>query len=195
MTAVTITTLDGSQVAAESNQAVVVHGIDEDGNYLGLVAGETAYAVVQFPPPPGAWRWSGIDSAWRPVITLAQTIALGLDTIDKHAGAARLRFITDVPGQPATYLVKAEQAKAFIAAEGQGPVPPYIQAEADATGLTPMQAALTIDGINSLWSNTIGPAIERERRLAKVNLEAATTVEEANGLLTTAIATLGMFTP
>lgn len=183
MTDVLITLPDGSQVTADSNQTELVHGVDEDGEYLGLVDVGDAFEICCGPPPQSSgWRWQW-QGGWTPVVTLEAAKAGALELIDRCAGSARLKYITEVPGQAGTYIVKAEQAQAFIDAGGEGDPPPYVQAEADATGLTLLEAAQYIAGVAALWSEQLGPAIERERRRGKVNVQAATTVEEVQTAL------------
>lgn len=175
---------DGTFENIESNDNVVVHGIDANGEYLGLVSPEQAVGVVSKAPPYAGLRW--LEGKWQRSLTLAEVKVLAQTTIDATAGAARLRYITDVPGQGATYLLKAEQAAAFIAAGGVGTVPPYIQAEADATGATPMQAATNIDAIAQAWAGVLGPAIERERIRGKRLVDAALTAEAVAAEMNTA---------
>lgn len=191
MTTVSITRMDGSTEEVTSNQAEVVHGVALDGSYIGLVALADAPIVATWAPPEqGTWAWSVDNQAWLRTFTLEEVKLDGLARIDSAAGQARLRYITDVPGQSGTYLIKAEQAKAFIAASGQGAVPPYVQAEADATGMPPLQAAQYIDAVSTAWADQLGPIIERERRIGKIAVEEATTVEEVYTAQDTAIAIL-----
>lgn len=96
--------------------------------------------------------------------------------IDRSAGVARLRYITDVPGQQGVYLVKLEQAQAFVAAYAastSATAPPYIAAETAATGSTPIAAANNIVSIAAQWSNVIGPSIEQQRIAGKLAVTAA----------------------
>jgi hypothetical protein len=98
--------------------------------------------------------------------------------IDRVAGEARLRYITDVPGQQATYLIKAQQARQYLA-DTAAPVPPYVQAEADAMGVSPVAAAESIAELETLWSDVVGPGIERARRAGKIAVSAASGEDEA----------------
>lgn len=52
------------QQAALVDTAHVVHGVDVDGAYLGLVARAQAAAVALGPPPASGWRW--MAGQWRP---------------------------------------------------------------------------------------------------------------------------------
>lgn len=97
---------------------------------------------------------------------LAAAKFYALRDIDEAAGRARLRFITDVPGQQAVYIVKLEQAKAYTAAvalDAQATVPPYIASEATATGQTAQQVAANVLALAAVWNEQVGPAIEGAR--------------------------------
>ena len=164
--------MDGSVEEVAVNNDVVVYGVDANGQYLGLVPQAQAHQVAHKPPPGDGYVW---DGGWKKSVSLDQRKIAAYDLIDRHAGLARLRHITDVPGQAATYLRKAQEAVAFIAAGGTGPVPPYVQGEATAAGVTPLEAANNIAFLSNLWGEVIGPQIELARRLAKVAVETATT--------------------
>jgi hypothetical protein len=103
--------------------------------------------------------------------------------IDAEAGAFRLRFITDVPGQQLTYERKEREAFAWATAT----VPeiadfPFLAAEVTALGGNPSarpdvdDAAATIIAAAEQWA-AIGSAIEGERIRAKRAVTAATTVQ------------------
>ena len=94
--------------------------------------------------------------------------------IDRAAGEARLRYITDIPGQEAVYTQKMEQARAFLLVP-LGTVPPYIAAEATATARTAQQAASDIMAVAGSWNDTLSPAIEQARIGGKRQVSLATT--------------------
>ncbi len=106
---------------------------------------------------------------------------LAHNEIDRAAGEARLRYITDVPGQQATYMTKAQQAREFLGAP-EGEVPPYVQAEAEAMGVAALPAAEYIAATEHAWSNVIGPGIERARRAGKLAVSAASGADEESTL-------------
>lgn len=91
--------------------------------------------------------------------------------VDTMAGEARLRYITDVPGQQAVYLIKLDQARAYLADTSS--VPSYIAAEAVARGIAPEDLAQMILGVAAVWSGDKGPAIEAARIKTKLAIEAA----------------------
>lgn len=98
-----------------------------------------------------------------------------LDDIDREAGVARLRYITDVPGQQGVYLTKLQQALAFKA--DPSVTPGYLAAEAQVRGITPAQLADVILETAALWNDVKGPAIEAARIKAKLAVEAAGSAE------------------
>jgi hypothetical protein len=189
LTTISVTKVDGSTEQVASNQAVVVHGVDANGVYLGLVDPSVAARAVSRPPPEqGEWRWNAVGG-WTPVPNVEEARAQALADIDSAAGLARQRYITVAPGQEGTYLVKAQQAADFMARGGTPP--PYVQAEADAMGSTPAQAAQLILGLAQQWNEVVGPAIERARRAGKIAVEAAVGLEDVQAATAAALAAIG----
>ena len=95
-----------------------------------------------------------------------------LDRIDQAAGAARARYITVAPGQESTYMQKTMDATAYKAAGYTGDVPLMIQAEADAVGCTPQEAADQILAQAQAWL-VKGSQIEGVRRSWKLTVAAS----------------------
>lgn len=169
-----------------------VHGADAAGRYLGLVPKEQAAFVLLGPPPSGdGWRWDGAQGAWARRPTLDEAREAALRDIDLAAGQARTRYITEVPGQQATYLAKAEQAATFKGAGYEGEAPAYVKMEAQATGMTTQQAADTILATKAAWETTIGPRIEYLRRSGKIAVTSASTVEDIETTAHKVLADLG----
>lgn len=176
------------------NDSVVAHVVDEQGQYLGLVPYEPGMTVVAGPPPTeGTWRF--LEGRWQRTKGYEEVAADALDQIDKMAGAVRLRFITDVPGQQATYLRKAQEARNFAEANFNGTPPPYIAAEATATGKSAQECAQNILFLSSLWEEQIGPAIEILRIAGKKAVSEATTPEQVTAILTSTVAALDGIKP
>lgn len=173
---------------ASLNSEEHVFGVDADGMPLGLVPRVQAHAVVGMPPAGDGWRWHFDLQQWERQIPLAEQKVRALEQIDSAAGAARMRHITEVPGQQGVYLRKREQALAYLADGGE--VPPYIQAEAEATGLTPAEAAQRIATIADAWDNVLSPAIERERIRGKTAVEAAESAAAVQAELQTTLTQL-----
>jgi hypothetical protein len=72
MALMNVTHPDGSTSQVEMNEAIVLHGVDVDGNYLGLVAPNVAYKQVDPPPELGTWKWNFGTSSWVRHYTLQQ---------------------------------------------------------------------------------------------------------------------------
>lgn len=169
----------------------LVHCADSEGRYLGLVAPSMSAQVVFGPPPDsGQYLWDSINCRWNRVFSLSELQGIFLAEIDSAAGDARLRYITDVPGQQVTYLRKADQAVAYLAGGCTGTAPPYVAADAQALGVTAEQAARQIVAVSELWDNQVGPGIELARRAGKLAVAAAATVAQAQAARDTALQTL-----
>lgn len=109
--------------------------------------------------------------------TLSDAIAYAEKQIDHEASKARGRFVSSGTGQDGTYIIKAEQAQAYQDAGYTGIVPPYVAAEAAATGATAQTTAALIIATRDAWNNTVGPAIEAQRIGGKKKVREATTVQ------------------
>lgn len=171
MSIITVTRPDGTSEQVDSCDTVVAHCVDEDGAYLGLVELQPGRLQVSGPPPRPDWRWHA--GAWGREASLDEIVAEALAAIDAAAGAARARYITDVTGQSAVYLRKAEQARAWLASGLAGDPPPYIAAEAAARGLVPADLAAEIDAIAARWDDELSPAIEAIRMSGKARARAS----------------------
>lgn len=132
------------------------------------------HVVVEdvMPPPPQddaqrVWAWDSAAKRYVARPTLRAVVEAAAAAVDAEAGAARLRYITDVPGQQGVYLRKLEQAKAFVHAAGVGVVPPYVAAEARAMAVDPLVAAEHVLSIAAQWDEVLSPAIEEVRIRAK----------------------------
>ena len=112
-------------------------------------------------------------------LSLEQNKQLALQKVDFLAGQTRLKYITEAPGQEMTYTAKLNDAKAYIAAGYPADASTYtwINAEAVATGTTPMQVADLIVAMAGLWS-VAGAEIEGQRIKYKNTLRLATSVDE-----------------
>jgi hypothetical protein len=151
--------------------------VDDFGNAVPVV-------VDHVPPPPAdddarIWEWDPVSKRHVARATLAAARLAAKDSIDAAAGAARLRYITDVPGQQAVYIRKLAEATSYLQGGGAGEPPPYIAAEGRATGLSPLEAAQRIKDIASQWDNVLSPAIEEVRIAAKVAIDAESLTTEA----------------
>ena len=69
MALIIITAPDGTTSQVESNEELLVHGLDAGGNYLGLVTSAVAFAPTA-PPSEGVWQY--LSNAWQRVYTLPE---------------------------------------------------------------------------------------------------------------------------
>lgn len=175
LTADEILVLDAYLVDCERawGGAQVEHAVDGDGKYLGIVPIVKGQTRVTGPGPGPNYRW--FRGAWVQQFTLAEAIQHAWEDIDAAAGAARVRYITDVPGQQATYLRKYQQAQDCLRDSTVGP---YVRDEAEATGTTFQEAAQNIVAIADQWDGVVGPAIEKARRIGKLAVADALTNED-----------------
>ena len=97
--------------------------------------------------------------------------------IDAEAGAFRLNFITDVPGQAGTYIEKEKQAERFIADASDPADFPMIVGEAAARGISEQAMAEMIVAIAAQWRE-IDALVENARMGAKLAVSAAATEVE-----------------
>ena len=107
-----------------------------------------------------------------PAIDYNDAVKKAKAKIDRAAGAVRLRYITDVPGQQAVYMQKLEQAKLFLDDNlVADDLIPYIIAEAEARNISKLAAAQLIIGIADFWNITVAPKIEGVRIKYKADLD------------------------
>ncbi len=165
-----------------------IYAVNADGTFGGMVTtlGEGQTQVHQ-PPPGDGYLFDGTN--WVIAVDLPTLKSDLQNNVDRAAGAARAKYITIAAGQDATYIVKEQQAQAFIADPTMTPVPGYIQAEADATGMSPLDAANFINETAQQWG-VLGPQIEMIRRKGNIDIGAATTVADVMTAYNTAITNL-----
>ena len=164
-----------------------VFGVDAGGNYMGLVDATTATTILARALPAGTWKL--VNGTWVQTIPLADAKSLALAQIDSAAGATRLRYITDVPGQQAVYLEKLQQSQAWIASPTET-APPYVAAEAAALKTDNTSAANYIIATANVWNNQLSPAIEQARRSGKIAIANAGSNADVDKFLAQSIATL-----
>lgn len=109
------------------------------------------------------------------VLTLEEEQQRAKDSIDLASEQARKRHITPGSGQAMTYMEKVDEAIDYVAANYPADLTSYpmIQAEVNATGKTPNQAADDIIAIRTAWIS-ISAQIEEIRLKAKIDVMAAT---------------------
>lgn len=150
--------------------------------------GEAFHAMPARPSDVHQFDWA--TKSWIDPRSLTDLKAQGLILVDDLAGAARLRYITSVPGQAETYAKKEQQARAWAAESFAGEAPSFIAAEAQALNVSAQSVALEVIGLADYWSNIKGPQIEATRRKWKVAIEAASDPSLIQGLVDAARAEL-----
>jgi hypothetical protein len=117
---------------------------------------------------------------------LIEQQAEAIVTVDTLAGEKRLQYITNVPGQEITYSAKLADAQAYILAGYPSDVTPYhwVEAEATATGATPIQVADLIVLTGHAWAE-VGSKIEGARQAAKIAINNASSIVDIRTALST----------
>ena len=170
----------------------------ENGIVTNIVEGDLAFATKQALVPCDAtigigWQYDGTTFT-NPnpprVPTINDIKVAAKHAIDAAAGQARARYITTVPGQEATYMLKERQAREYAAAGyPAASVPPLVQVEADAFGITPQQAADEIIAKADAWI-ALAAKIEYARRSGKAEVDAASDVASVETIKNKIIAQL-----
>jgi len=155
-------------------------------------------ATLQPVPDEVGQGWRLIEDKWQPPQqpeppALDQVKADLKDQIDVAAEVERLRYITGGSGQAMTYQEKVAQAVTYtkthlvhMADPDNAPEPniaeyPLLAASLGIDGDTLLEVAETVTFAYALWQQ-IGAAIEATRLLAKVAIDEAADIEDAQGL-------------
>lgn len=140
---------------------------------------------VPIPAKPGPWaEWDG--TAWidqRTDVDLAAEVQAArleaVERINTAAGIVRRRYVTDIPGQEALYMMKEAEARAWVASADPDPALfPLIEAEIGITGTDAGQVA-------QVYLNLAGIYVQAAAQLETARLghiaqaEAADTPEAA----------------
>lgn len=96
-----------------------------------------------------------------------------VDAVDAEAEAVRARYVTALPAQVGTYLLKEAAARAWLADNSASTA--MLQPEATARGLTLDDLAAEVIANAEAWARLAG-AIEGLRFAAKARIAAATTI-------------------
>ena len=147
----------------------------------GVIAGKSVsvdqgFEIIDLAPPavPGS-------EGTPPTVDDIKATFLAL--IDSQAEAEREKYITSGSGQAMTYMQKATEAKALVAASD--PVAsdyPLLAAEVGITANTIEEVAAIVNAAYAQWQQ-VGAAIEAARLGAKAALNAASTVEDLHRVL------------
>jgi hypothetical protein len=98
--------------------------------------------------------------------------------VDKFAGIARQKYFDKLPGEESVMREKMDEIKALL--QDPSPTPadyPFVNAEAEARGITFAQAAQFLNNQMTQWRDKM-VLIEKKRVQAKVNIDNATTTRE-----------------
>lgn len=182
--------LNGMPLPQSGELAVLT---DFNGPLPAYWTGTEVRPLPQRPSP--AHEWSGDALAWvlNPALlpaAITQAQARAQAQVDDAAGRARLRYITDVPGQQATYQRKEQQAREWTEAGYPEPAPSFIAAEAEALDTTPQAIAVQVITLADFWAYSKGPEIEAARIKWKAAVRSATTLEAVQAALDAALAEL-----
>lgn len=172
------TTYSGSDQHLVANIPQGFGAIPGEFDFMSARVDLESMSVIPWKPPAPddtdfvKFSWDEVKCRWLGTPTCSKLEADSHALIDQAAGSARLRFITDVAGQQAVYLLKLQEAEAYIASGGNTPAP-HIVSEAAATGSTAGQVAAAVVARALLWNTQLSPAIEGARMGGKASVSAA----------------------
>lgn len=179
-------------------------GPDEDwlpGHYDSNVFFAKGGQPVEKPTKPAGihWIFDTASEAWidprTPEDHAAELVSARQTAIREIAairGAARLAYITDLPGQDMLYIAKMEEARAFIAEAEPDPADyPLIASEVGVTAPTAEEVAQVFLNLNALWRLAAG-AIDAACFGAEAAVYAATTATEIDAALIALAAQLAL---
>ncbi|WP_353267021.1 hypothetical protein [Gemmatimonas sp.] len=137
--------------------------------------------ITDVEPRPGiGWRYLAGVFTPPPAFTrdAVQVKADAIARVNMLAGACRAKYLTVVPGQAETYLLKADELRAYDAAVVAGNVVPsdfpILATEAAATGASLADTVELVRTTRAQWLQ-LAAVVEGMRRGAIVAIEAATT--------------------
>lgn len=129
------------------------------------------------PAPTDLADWRVIEGALVRVVDLVTAQDRARQAVNQARGAARLRYITDIPGQQMVYADKEAQAAAWLADPAPDPAHyPAITAEIGITAPTAHEVAQIYLNEAALWRQ-ISAGIEGVAMAAHAAIDAATTAE------------------
>jgi hypothetical protein len=146
-------------------------------------------------PPSGTWEeidYTRFEALRNDIGDIEYLRDLCRREIDITAGVVRLRFITSVPGQAETYILKAQEARALKATgytQTDLTMFPMIAAEMVANSSDLVMTCETIIAMEDGWKN-IAAAVEKERISGKNTVNSATNAGEIILARNTAITSL-----
>lgn len=105
---VTVTLPDGSTEEVVSNEAVLVHGADEQGRYIGLVPEEEAASVAPGEPPSAPGDWRLVDRMWLRMYTLQERKVARIEAVQAQIVRQEAALVRPMSGIQAALLVGDE---------------------------------------------------------------------------------------
>ena len=163
----------------------------EKGKYLHQAIGEAGYTLIQI----DGVLFSDNDDAVQAIIDSFNPLPLlqkeYIDLVNKVAGETRIKYVTNVPFQEAAYQMKEADTRRYKADGYPSDLTlyPFTAFEADATGLTPTQAADLVIAQADQWV-LLSAMIEGLRRKATVSIEAVTDWQQVSVVAQSYIAQL-----
>lgn len=124
-------------------------------------------------PAHAYFRWDDGTAAFVEDFTALDAALLA--KIDREAGAFRSRFITAIPGQETTYILKEDEARAWVEGVSDPADFPYLREESTAKGIT-VAALVTVVLTTAAQWRALNPKIEAARTAAKDAVLAASTI-------------------
>lgn len=132
---------------------------------------------------------AAVDEAHAQTLAAARVEAIA--QINAKASIVRRRFVTDIPGQEALYLLKEQEARDWIAEVERDF--PLIMAEVGITGDTPDQVAQVYLNLGAIYLQAA--AVLEQVRLSKIAaIEAAQTSEDIEAVISDFPALIESFT-
>lgn len=132
---------------------------------------------------------AAVDEAHAQTLAAARVEAIA--QINAKASIVRRRFVTDIPGQEALYLLKEQEARDWIAEVERDF--PLIMAEVGITGETPDQVAQVYLNLGAIFLQAAA-ALEQARLGKIAAIEAADSVETIDQAVAEFVALIASFT-
>lgn len=113
-------------------------------------------------------------------VLLATARRKAIDSVNVQAGECRQKFMTDIPGQESTYLIKEAEVRAYQTDEDPDPADyPLLNAEAQACGWT-LEYTVNYVLQTAIMFRQVVAAVEGLRRGAIITIEQSTTTAAIN---------------
>lgn len=158
-------------------------------------------AFIEYPPCPGnTFVWTGTE--WADPRTeqeildqeqeeLTRAKAQAIVLVNDYSGEVRRKFVTDIPGQEALYLLKENEARDYLSEIERDY--PLIMAEVGITGETPDQVAQVYLNLGAIFLQAAA-ALEQARLGKIAAIEAADSVETIDQAVAEFVALIASFT-